>query len=90
MNAMRQPNASVIAGTISGARIAPTLEPALNSPIAKVRSRWGNHSATAASAEGKAPDSPSASGMRASANPAVDVTKMQAICPAVHRLTASA
>src|ERR1035438_5323223 len=57
-NAMRQPNFSVIY-TISGGVISePIIEPALNTPTAKARSRAGNHSDTTFMAPEKLPHSP--------------------------------
>src|SRR5438067_190184 len=70
MNAARQPHVSVIHGTTIGVITAPTLEPALKIPVAKARSRRGNHSATVLIAAGKFPDSPSPSANRAALNPA--------------------
>ena len=45
INAPCQPNLSAIHGTVSGARIAPILVPELKTPVARARSRFGNHSA---------------------------------------------
>ncbi len=86
---MRQPNVRAITGTIRGVTMAPTLAPALKRPMAKVRSLRGNHSATAARAEGKVPASPSARGMRTRAKPAVEVTRACAMCPTVQSPTAT-
>ncbi len=59
MNAACQPQVeSAMIGTTAGARMAPTLEPALKMPVAKARSFLGNHSATVLMAAGKLPDSP--------------------------------
>ena len=69
MNAQRQPNCSVIHGTMSGARIAPILLPALKMPVAKDLSFCGNHSAVVLIAAGKLPDSPRPSTNRAIAKP---------------------
>ncbi len=64
-NAACHPHVTATTGTASGARIAPTLEPELKSPVAKARSRRGNHSATVLIAAGKLPASPSPSRKRA-------------------------
>jgi hypothetical protein len=69
MKADRQPQAEATQGTTAGATIAPTLVPALNRLVAKARSRFGNHSATALIAAGKLPPSPSPRAMRARKNP---------------------
>ncbi len=90
MKAIRQPRVRVIAGTSRGATTAPTLVPALNRPIASARSLRGNHSVTAASDAGNAPDSPSASGMRAIAKPTVERARAWAMWPTVHSVTARA
>ena len=65
---MRQLKASTSHGTSNGVMIAPTLAPALNSPMAKARSRCGNQSATARMPAGKLPDSPMPRPKRAMAN----------------------
>ena len=54
-NAQRQPRCIAIQGTVNGATIAPTFEPALKMPVAKARSFFGNHSATVLIAAGKFP-----------------------------------
>jgi len=56
-------------GIMSGARTAPTFVPAFNMPVAKARSRRGNHSATVFIAAGKFPDSPSPRPKRATQKP---------------------
>src|SRR5205823_4130512 len=72
MNDACQPQRSVIHGTRIGANSAPTLLPALKTPTANARSRFGNHSATVFTAPGKFADSPSPSSARAAPNaPAV-------------------
>ena len=52
-------------GMHSGATSAPTVEPALKIEVAKARSRLGKYSAVTFTAEGKLPDSPTASTTRA-------------------------
>ena len=47
MKAQRHPRVSAIAGIMAGAMIAPTFVPALKMAVAKARSFFGNHSATA-------------------------------------------
>ena len=44
MKAARHPHRYVMKGTIKGAMIAPTLEPATKMPVASARSCFGNHS----------------------------------------------
>jgi len=63
------PSFETMSKTISGARIAPTFEPALKSPFASARSFFGNHSATVFTAAGKFPDSPKPNPKRTIANP---------------------
>ena len=88
MKAICQPSAMVMIGTMKGARIAPTLEPALKMPMASARSRRGNHSAVAARVQGNRPDSPSPMGMRTKVKPTVLVTKACAMCAMVQMVTA--
>ena len=59
-------------GTTIGVARAPTLVPALNSPVAKARSRCGNHSAMLRTEPGKMAASPSPSRTRQKAKPATD------------------
>ena len=54
---------------MSGARIAPTLAPELNMPVAKDRSLRGKYSAVAFMAAGKFADSPTARKARVNINP---------------------
>ena len=68
-NAQRHPSASAIHGTSSAASTTPTLLPALKTPVASARSRFGNHSATAFTPAGKLPDSPMPRRARATLNP---------------------
>ncbi len=70
--AQYQPNESVIHGTTSGVARAPTLVPELKIPVARARSRLGNHSAVTLIAAGKLPASPSPSANRATMKPATD------------------
>ena len=62
-------------GTVSGASTAPTFAPELKMPFASARSRFGNHSATALTAAGKLPASPSPKPKRATPNPNTDLAK---------------
>src|SRR4051812_49346882 len=71
MNADCQPQLRARYGTTAGARIAPTLEPALKIPVAVARSFLGNHSAVVLIAAGKLPDSPMPSMNRAAMKPKV-------------------
>src|SRR5690242_19098673 len=57
-NALCHPQYTAIHGTVSGASIAPTLEPELKIPVANERSFFGKYSAVAFMAAGKFPDSP--------------------------------
>ena len=72
MNAQYHPQYSVIEGTTSGVRTAPTLVPELKIPVASARSFFGNHSAVTLIAAGKLPASPNPSKSRAKINPATD------------------
>ena len=54
--------------------IAPMLVPALKRPVAKARSRLGNHSATAFRPAGKLPPSPTPSSIRAAMKPETERT----------------
>src|SRR5882672_6382895 len=63
------PQWMAIQGTVSGATMAPTLDPALNKPVAKARSFLGNHSAVVLIAAGKFPDSPTPRAARATPKP---------------------
>ena len=71
-NAQYQPMASVIHGTASGVIRAPTLVPELKIPVAKARSRFGNHSATALMEAGKLPASPKPRRRRATMKPTTE------------------
>src|SRR5277367_1168366 len=51
-------------GTNNEAPIAPRLDPALKMPVAKARSRLGNHSATVLIDAGKLPPSPKPNALR--------------------------
>src|SRR5580704_17421239 len=57
-NAQRQPRWTAIHGTMSGVTMAPTLVPALKTPVASARSFFGNHSATHLRLAGNTPASP--------------------------------
>src|SRR5260221_3217308 len=74
MNADCQPKFSASHGTIIGAAIAPTFEPALTNPIAIARSFLGNHSASVLVAAGYAGDSVTPSSPRANPKPHADPT----------------
>src|SRR5258706_15629335 len=67
-----QPQLIAIQGTVSGATMAPTFEPALKMPVAKARSFLGNHSAVVLIAAGKFPDSPTPRAARATPKPKAD------------------
>src|SRR5512133_3297872 len=71
MNADSQPQFFTIHGTTTGARMAPTLVPELNMPVARALSFFGNHSATVLMAAGKFPDSPNPRNPLAIMNPPV-------------------
>ena len=60
----------MIHGTTSGVMSAPMLVPELKMPVARARSFFGNHSATALIDAGKLPASPSPRITRESARPA--------------------
>src|SRR5450759_426995 len=65
INAHRHPSVRVIPVTITGAVIAPIVDPELKSPVAKALSFLGNHSATLFTAAGKLADSPNPRAKRA-------------------------
>src|SRR5712691_10749212 len=89
-NAQRQPQVSVIHGTMSGVRIAPVLVPALKMPVARARSSLGNHSPTLLIAPGKLADSPRPSSARAAENAAVVRASAWPIAARLHTTTAVA
>ena len=64
-----QPNVTVSQGTTAGAMTAPKFDPELNSPVARARSFFGNHSATVLIAAGKFPASAAPRAARAAPNP---------------------
>src|ERR1017187_4938952 len=84
-NAHRQPNSSVSHGTRSGATMAPAFDPELKTPVAKARSRFGNHSATVLIAAGKLPASPSPSRKRAQPKPKADVASPCIMAAMLHQ-----
>src|SRR4051812_27737974 len=88
-NAHRQPNQVAIHGTVSGAIIAPTLDPGLKIPVASARSFFGNHSATVFTAAGKFPASPSPSAKRATPNPKTDRAPAAAMAARLQTVTAT-
>src|ERR1035438_1675551 len=55
---------AIIRGNANGTKSPPTLEPELNKPVARARSRLGNHSAVVLMAAGKLPPSPSPNRIR--------------------------
>src|SRR5262245_880796 len=85
--AMRHPYCSVSHGTKSGVRIAPAFEPELNSPIAKARSFFSNHSDTVFTAAGKFPASPKPRAARAIPNPSAEGAIPCAAAAALHNAT---
>ena len=68
IKAVSQPHSSAMTGTVSGARIAPTLAPELKMPVANARSFFGKYSAVALIAAGKLPASPMARMIRLNVN----------------------
>src|SRR5262249_15183516 len=89
-NAARQPNVTTTIGTISGARIAPTFDPALKIPVASARSRRGNHSATVLIADGKLPASPNPNRNRAAPKPSTLLASAWLIAATLHTQIVSA
>jgi hypothetical protein len=83
INAPCHPHRDASHGTIIGHVTAPTVLPALNSPVARARSCTGNHSATVLTAAGNLPPSVRPSQARATLNP---VTVRAAACPIAARL----
>src|SRR6185369_170133 len=75
INAASQPQWILIQGTVSGARIAPTLAPELNIPVANDLSFLGKYSAVAFIAAGKFPASPNARIARENINPITETEK---------------
>src|SRR5205814_3647439 len=90
MKAHCHPQLSAIRGTVSGATIAPILEPELNIPVASALSFLGNHSAVAFIAAGKFPDSVIPRKERAIAKPKVPFAKAWHTAATLHRPVASA
>src|SRR3954471_8447942 len=74
-----QPQAAVTNPAINGANSPPILLPELNTPVARARSRTGNHVATHLMQVGKLPPSPSPSTTRAIVKPATEATKPWAV-----------
>ena len=70
MNAVCQPNDSAIS-TVTNEIITPTFVPELNSPVARARSRCGNHWPIALIEAGKFPASNAPRKNRATTNPIV-------------------
>src|SRR5438874_12866835 len=81
-----QPQRRVIQGTTRGATMAPTLVPALKMPVARARSRLGNHSATDLIAAGKLPASAKPRAKRALEKPKTERTKAWATAAALQRM----
>src|SRR4051812_19062178 len=75
IKAISHPHLILIQGTVSGARIAPTLVPELKMPVAKDLSFFGKYSAVAFIAAGKLPASPNANKARENINPKTDIEK---------------
>ena len=88
MNAMRQPHSSVMAVTMMGAMMAPTVVPELKIPVAKALSRFGNHSATTLTAAGKLPASPSPKTAREAQKPVTVREKACNTAPMLHTMMA--
>src|SRR4051812_9411064 len=72
INAVCHPQLVAIHGTVKGARMAPTLAPELNIPVANDLSFFGKYSAVALMAAGKLPASPKASTVREIINPRME------------------
>ena len=75
MKLARQPSCTMMSGTSTAVRMMPTLEPALNRPVAKLRSFRGNHSATVLMAAGKLPASPRPRRKRDTDMPPTELTR---------------
>src|SRR6266576_5782250 len=78
--AASHPQFNLIHGTVSGARIAPTLAPELKIPVANDLSFFGKYSEVALIAAGKFPASPKASIALENINPKTETEK--AVMPA--------
>ena len=72
INAASHPQWLAIQGTDKGAKIAPTLVPELNIPVAKALSFLGKYSAVALMAAGKLPASPNPTQALENIKPAID------------------
>src|SRR6202030_4551883 len=83
MNAICQPQARAIQGIRIGAMMGPKFEPELNRLVAKVRSFFGNQSATVLIDDGKLPASLMPKQRRAMKNP---LTLETSACPLAARL----
>ena len=85
MKAQRHPKVSAMAGIMAGAMIAPTFVPALKIEVAKARSVFGNHNATALIAAGKLPPSLTPRNTRAAKKPLTEPTSAWLIAAMLHR-----
>ena len=85
-----QPNFSAISGTVSGAMIAPILDPELKIPVANALSFLGNHSAVDLIAAGKLPASVTPRKTLVKLKPAVPVSKACNTAATLHNAVATA
>ena len=74
-------------GNLSGATIAPVVEPELKIPVAKARAFLGNHSAMVFTAEGKLPASPNPRMARTALNPRTLLTIEWRMVPMLQMVT---
>jgi hypothetical protein len=75
---------------MTGATMTPTLLPELKMPVAKARSRLGNHSLTDLTAAGKLPPSDNPSAARIMPNPKTVRTRPCPMAAALQAMTAMA
>src|SRR5690606_36054128 len=75
INVLCHPHCRAIQGTVNGARIAPTVAPELNIPVAKDLSFFGKYSAVALIAAGKFPASPIPKSAREIVKPTTETDK---------------
>ena len=69
--------------------MAPALDPELKTPVARARSRFGNHSATVLMAAGKLPASPSPRRKRAQPKPNAEAARPCSMAATLHHPSAS-
>ena len=89
-NAPCHPQRPASHGTTTGQVMAPALLPALNTPVAKARCSFGNHSLTPLTAAGSVPPWARPSAARATMKPSTVAIAPCAIAATLHNATATA